>query len=1086
VPSSPAVTPRASSDLPAGLRALITRYFFAATAAVCAICGVLFLALPAGLGDGVRLAVVGGFGLLVLTSLLAMRAAETHMPAALGVVSLLALLQICATSVALQWGLHSVGMGFIGVLICLVGAVGTQRVGLLVGGTAVLGVSSLAWAEHQGWLPGAAAASGQASLMLRLIIQLLTMGMGLAGGLLLARALREQVRVSSERELRFVGLLRIAADAYWEMDAQDRLVRLWQRNAAGDGFMTSTRRLGRTPWDLQQLDFDDADRLQLQADLKAQRPFHDVPACWKRRDGSQRHLRLSGEPRHNALGAYQGFWGVVRDDTEEREARQRLAATELNYRELFQRTPLPMLLHRGGHLIDANSAAVALFGLQDATAWHERDFVQAIFGHDPAELARVRERVAALEKLPAGATLPHRELQVRLHDGRLRTLRVSGVRVTRDGSLATLAMYVDDTERRETEEAERRSQALLTHLINNSPDIITLTDSTTHRYLMVNRRFETVYGLRNDEVVGRTLKEMGVRINPESRQRLSALLREHGGYANEPLDSFTRSGERLHLLASAASFVVEGRPYVVTNSRDITAEARTRQEHEAMLHNAAVGICFVRDDRFLQVNPRCEQLFGWPRGAMAGQPASVVCQDETSHAELLREIEPLIASGQPVALERELFRHDRSRFLCQMSVRAVNPLDPVGGGSVWILEDITARRQTAQALARARDDAEAANRAKSAFLANTSHEIRTPLNGLLGLLQLLRQPGLAPDLQRRYIEQMADSAQALSAIISDILDVSKIEAGKLHIETVPFDLRALLATLHQAYGTLADVRGLSLQLAIGHDVPEHVLGDPVRLRQILGNYLANALKFTAQGRLRLVVRAPTEGLLRFEVHDTGAGIAAEAQAQLFRPFTQADQSTTRRHGGTGLGLSICHQLAALMGGSVGVISQPGRGSCFWAELPLPGTQPQPQNSGFGGLAEADALAGARVLMVEDNPVNMLIASALLSQWGVQVTEAIDGRQAIEAVQQAAADGQPFQAVLMDVQMPEMSGHEVTRVLRRSHSPQALPIIALTAAALVSERDEALQAGMNDFLTKPIDADRLRQSLGKALATSRAG
>jgi len=279
---------------------------------------------------------------------------------------------------------------------------------------------------------------------------------------------------------------------------------------------------------------------------------------------------------------------------------------------------------------------------------------------------------------------------------------------------------------------------------------------------------------------------------------------------------------------------------------------------------------------------------------------------------------------------------------------------------------------------------------------------------------------------------------------------------------------------------------LSLQLAIGHDVPEHVLGDPVRLRQILGNYLANALKFTAQGRLRLVVRAPTEGLLRFEVHDTGAGIAAEAQAQLFRPFTQADQSTTRRHGGTGLGLSICHQLAALMGGSVGVISQPGRGSCFWAELPLPGTQPQPQNSGFGGLAEADALAGARVLMVEDNPVNMLIASALLSQWGVQVTEAIDGRQAIEAVQQAAADGQPFQAVLMDVQMPEMSGHEVTRVLRRSHSPQALPIIALTAAALVSERDEALQAGMNDFLTKPIDADRLRQSLGKALATSRAG
>ena len=392
---------------------------------------------------------------------------------------------------------------------------------------------------------------------------------------------------------------------------------------------------------------------------------------------------------------------------------------------------------------------------------------------------------------------------------------------------------------------------------------------------------------------------------------------------------------------------------------------------------------------------------------------------------------------------------------------------------------MTEKRQFEQALAKARDDAEAASRAKSAFLANTSHEIRTPLNALLGLARLARQPGVDESRRRQYIEQISDSAETLSGILSDILDLSKIEAGKMHIDQVPFDLHGLLRRMHQAYGTLADTKGLEMTVDLEDDLPPVVIGDPVRVRQILSNYLNNALKFTESGGIRLSVLWSRAHSLRFEVTDTGPGIDEAQQALLFRPFSQVDVSRTRRVGGTGLGLSICRQLAQQMGGEVGVVSLAGQGSCFWAELPLPAGDNEALDSGSSGFG-ADPISGSRVLMVEDNAVNMMIAVALLEQWGVEVSQAGDGPEAIEAVDNAQARGRPFDMVLMDVQMPGMSGHEATRELRQRHPANRLPVIALTAAALVSERDQALAAGMNDFLTKPIDAARLRNTLVRAL------
>jgi signal transduction histidine kinase/ActR/RegA family two-component response regulator len=470
-------------------------------------------------------------------------------------------------------------------------------------------------------------------------------------------------------------------------------------------------------------------------------------------------------------------------------------------------------------------------------------------------------------------------------------------------------------------------------------------------------------------------------------------------------------------------------------------------------------------------------MFGWDTGALRNQPDAVVWPTETDYREIGELAGPLLSIGEPFEIERRLRRRDETEFWCRLLAQAVDAADPSRGGTIWIAEDVTERRRLDAALATARDAAEAASQAKSAFLANTSHEIRTPLNGLLGLARLAMRDDLSDARRKQYLDQILDSAQSLAGIMSDILDVSKIEAGRLALEDTPFDLHATLRAVHHAYESLADVKGLSLQLAIDAQLPATVRGDPVRVRQILSNFITNALKFTERGQVRIEAAPAAEGCLRLAVSDTGPGVPAELRERLFMPFSQGDSSTTRRFGGTGLGLSICRELAQLMGGRVGVDSVLGQGSTFWAELPLPGSAPAAAADSTEA-SELERLFHTRVLMVEDNPVNMMIAVAMLEHWGVRVAQATDGRSAVAAVHAAVQDGDPFDAVVMDVQMPVMSGHAAARELRSQYPPRTLPIIALTAAALISERDEALAAGMDDFLTKPVDAPTLRASLAR--------
>ena len=887
-------------------------------------------------------------------------------------------------------------------------------------------------------------------------------------------AVRQRLKSAAERERHANNLLRLAADLYWEQDREFRFTHASDPRGLIDPKLLAAQ-MGRTPWEVGEIGMSEAQFDAHRADLEAHRPFAGLLV--RRRDpaGRARVHSVSGEPRFAADGSFDGYWGVARDVTEELRAQRASVASETRYRELFERSPSPLYLHRRGIVYDANPAAARLFGFADADTMHGLRLID-LYGPGEAQ-SLLTARLEQLETMKVGEGIDVTEYQTRTADGRRICVQVTAVRVDTAGGPATLSILFDITARQGAEAALRRSEAMLSHLFATSPDCITLSELGSGRHTMVNAAFCRLTGYAADEVVGRTATELGLWRDTRDRDRLRDAMDRDGRIDELPAKIHKRGGGVASMLVSAARFAMDGRDYMVVNARDVTETERTRIEHAAIFERASIGIALTRDRRFIQANPRFEGIFGWAPGTLAGQPGSSVWVDAADYAEIGRVGGPLLAAGEPFETEREMRRHDGTRFWGRLRGQAVDPMRPSHGGTIWIAEDVTERRRLDAALAAARDAAEAASRAKSAFLANTSHEIRTPLNGLLGLARLALHEGIDSALRQRYLEQIFESARGLEGILGDILDFSKIEAGKFTLEERVFDLREVLLGTQASFQQLAHDKRLALELVVDPALPMSVVGDPVRVRQIVGNFVSNALKFTEHGRVRIEAAAAAAHRVRIAVSDSGTGIHEEQLGLLFQPFSQGDVSTTRRYGGTGLGLSICRQLAELMQGEVGVSSRPGEGSTFWAELPLPSAFAAGETLGNEAVERA-RLRSARVLLVEDNPVNMMVAAATLAQWGVDVHEARDGHMAIQAVEAAANSGRPFDLVLMDVQMPVMSGHEAAAELRKSWSASALPIIALTAAALVSEREQALAAGMNDFLTKPIDAPSLRRTLAR--------
>lgn len=373
-----------------------------------------------------------------------------------------------------------------------------------------------------------------------------------------------------------------------------------------------------------------------------------------------------------------------------------------------------------------------------------------------------------------------------------------------------------------------------------------------------------------------------------------------------------------------------------------------------------------------------------------------------------------------------------------------------------------------RALIKAKEEAMQRARARASFLASMSHEIRTPLNGVLGMLELSLEGELSPT-QRHQLEIAQNAGQSLLALLNDILDISKVEAGKLALEVIPLDLKSLAEECAVIHREQARRKGLDFQVAVSDALPARHLGDPTRIRQVLNNLLSNAIKFTDEGSVKLDIRPGAEGVV-IEVSDTGIGMSEEQLKRVFSPFSQANTDTTRRYGGTGLGLALCRQLVERMHGQIRVDSSEQTGSRFLVSLPLPEYQPDPEQlrpPPDRAPVQSEPAPRCRILLVEDNRVNQIVATGLLQKLGHDVDHAEHGERALSAL--AARD---YDLILMDCQMPVMDGFEATRRIRREPRWRHLPIIAVTANVMEGDEQACLAAGMDDYLTKPYSRQRL--------------
>lgn len=572
--------------------------------------------------------------------------------------------------------------------------------------------------------------------------------------------------------------------------------------------------------------------------------------------------------------------------------------------------------------------------------------------------------------------------------------------------------------------------------------------------------------------------------NPHARDAQSSYRRADGSVFSV-MKSVRRTG------GLGEFFTVRARPMRSERQPDDALSA-TAAHLAATLEATTDGILLADNaGTIMNMNRRFSQLWQLPQRLLAER------SDEAVVAFLQSQVVPDDSATTPVQVASQAFcvkndtgqstfevLHLRDGRVLERSSQPVRDRDEQMVGRVFCYRDVTERHRTQQELLAAHNQARQASRAKGEFLAMMSHEIRTPLNGVLGLAEMLSETPLN-DAQAEFVRLIRASGKTLLAVINDILDYSKIEAGKMALEVIAFSPRALLDDLGQLFRVPQHGSGPELRCEVHGEMPALLRGDPARVRQILFNLMGNAFKFTEQGAVTVsasctpVTDAGAPVWLRFSVRDTGIGIAPERQAGVFNAFEQADAATTRRFGGTGLGLSICNRLTRLMGGEMGLVSAPGAGSEFWftvrVELPDPLLDPAPQ----AATAPLVLPPELRVLVVEDHPVNQVLMLAVLKSLGV--TQIVVAENGLEGVQTACQ--QPFDLILMDTQMPVMDGHEATRQLRAKGL--RLPIVGVSAGAMQEERQAALEAGMSDYVLKPISKQVLTATLQRVLAAARA-